>query len=84
MSNEGWLTEFKIALVDDDREKMIELNENLPTFEKIEQMKEAQAYIAEAIRRLHSSREEVRSNMKKLQKTKSFLKSSDRIRIAYS
>lgn len=75
MSSQEWLNAFKIALINENIEKMDELNAQLPQFETVEQMKEAQAYIAQAADLMQQQQLELRNNMNKILKTKKYLKS---------
>ena len=75
MSNQEWLESFKIALINEDIDAMDALNTRLPQFDNVAQMKEAQAYIAQAADLMQSRQLELRSNMNKIKQTKKYLKS---------
>ena len=75
MSSQDWLKEFKIALVDEDEARLDALNANMPEFDSLKQMQEAQAYIYQAVELLLQKQAELRSNMEKITKTKKFLNS---------
>ena len=52
-----WIDELKIAIINEQLDRIIELYDSIPEFETIEQMQEASALIKIAIEQLEDERE---------------------------
>ena len=68
-----WLNQLKIAIIEEDVDKMQELFKSMPQFETIEEMKSAQALIKEATNLLHTLQDEVAAKMRQLKKNIKYL-----------
>ncbi|NPA82574.1 MAG: hypothetical protein GXO31_08190 [Epsilonproteobacteria bacterium] len=68
-----WLNSFKIALIEEDTEKLKELISDMPCFEKLEDMQTAFSLISEAISLITQKRDQIKKDMDRLNKAKSFL-----------
>lgn len=75
LSGQSWLTQYKLALIEEDFEQMEELNKALPQFDTIAQMEEAQAYIKQSASILLQKQKELRKNMNDIISTKKYLNS---------
>lgn len=75
----SWVKELKIAIVEEDEEKIYTLISNLPKFNSIEEANAVMALMQEAYRFILEKMQETKHIMKKLKTSKSFLE-SDRIK----
>lgn len=71
MKNE-WLTAFKIALIELDCKRLGVLQESMPSFRTEEEVREAQALIAQAIELFRAENEKTQGAMDQLKKAKMF------------
>lgn len=71
-----WFTRLQIAIVEKNPELIDELMEDIPEFKDINEMKSAASLIQEALRLLHTLRDETGETLVKLQKHKNFLEST--------
>ncbi len=73
-----WLNSLKIAIIEQDTEKMAQLMDALPQFEKQEEIASALVLIAEAKKMIVGLREDTMHSMAQMQKSISFLESTQR------
>ena len=74
-----WIKELKIAIVEEDEEKIYNLMSNLPEFNSIEEANTVMALMQEAYKFILKKIDETKQVMRKLKTSKSFLE-SDRIK----
>jgi len=75
VSSQSWLDEFKLALIEEDLDSIALLNEELPEFDDVKQMQEAQAYIKQAAQIILQRQNELRKKMNDIAKAKKYLNS---------
>jgi len=68
-----WLNKVKIALIEEEYETLSSLCQEMPSFEDIQQMHEANALIQEAILSLKNEQQKTQETMQKLKKNAHFL-----------
>ncbi len=71
-----WINEFKIAVIEEDIDKIRELILTMPSFEKVEEMKEAFSLIGEAKKLVQKHKNQVAIEMDKIRKSKKFLETA--------
>ncbi len=71
----NWLDSLKIAIIQKDSDKAFELTQNLPQFESLEDMLEAQELISQVITLLEEDKEETKKQMQQIKAAKKFLES---------
>jgi len=71
-----WLTEFKIALVEKNTDKLAKLMEDVPHLEKAEDIEQALFLLKQATELVESLKNETAISMKKVKTHISFLKST--------
>ena len=71
-----WLTKLQIAIIEKNPELISILVAEMPKFEDVDDMKRAASLIKEALKLLHSLKNETGETLKKLQKHKDFLNSA--------
>ncbi len=71
-----WLTDFKIAIVEENVEKLDELMKNLPKFEHLQEKEEAYYLIQEASALVTALQDKTAHSMKQIKKSLDFLKST--------
>ncbi len=74
----NWLNELKIAIIEENENKIYELISNLPQFNSLEEARDATALMQEAYKFILKKMEETKKVMNSLKISKSFLE-SDRI-----
>ena len=73
-----WVDQLKIALIEKDETKIEKLVEQLPSFNSIEEMKEAAYMMQEAHDFLTSQKEKLATNLLKIKKQKEFLDTANK------
>jgi len=76
-----WLNKLQLAIIDKDPKKINTLVEQMPQLESIDDMKKASVLIKEALKLLHTLKDETASSMKQLKKHQDFLKSTTQSKI---
>lgn len=71
----SWINDLKIAIIEEDIEKITSIADSLPKFQDINDAKEALNLIREAIKIVENKKEETLDIMNKIKKTKAFLTS---------
>ena len=71
----AWLNSIKIAIIEEDIEKIETLTKELPSFDSKQKAQEALALIGEAIKVVDSEKQKTLKTMKKIRQTKAFLES---------
>lgn len=71
-----WLDDFKIALVENNIDKLETLANNMPKFDTISEMKEALQLIDNARTKITKLKDQTLQDMNKIKQTISFVKSS--------
>lgn len=77
LPNQHWLTNFKIAIVQKDTDKIIKLYNTMPEFDAPQEIEEISALLLEAIHLIHNEKQTIASQMQKLRKSKAFLQASN-------
>ena len=72
----GWLNELKVAIISKDSQKISTLIDTMPTFEKIEQMREALYLIKEAYFVMTELKSETLVQREQIKKNIDFLEST--------
>lgn len=72
MKMESYLNRLKAAVINGDLKKIELIIKEKPTFESIEEAKEIQAYIKEAIKLFEEEKNRVLKNMKKIKQIKNY------------
>lgn len=72
-----WLQEFKIALIEEDTQKLAELSDADLQFETVEEVQEAMLLIQQADKLFNRLKNETALAMKQLKKNIDFLKSTE-------
>ena len=72
-----WLSSLKIAIVEQNTEKIEILIDELPDFETAKELDEAQYLFKEAALLIHSLKNTTQSSMQQLQKNLTFLRSTE-------
>ena len=72
-----WLNSLKIALAERNIENINTLIEELPKFETLEEMNEAQYLFKEVAVLLHSLKSETQNSMQQIKKNLTFLRSTE-------
>lgn len=70
-----WIEEFKIALINENEEKALDLLDSIPIFSDFNHLICARELVRELIERLNIKRGILLENMKRLQQIKVFLES---------
>lgn len=73
----NWLEDFKIALIEEDEERLSSLISNLPRFEKREEMESAMRMIEQGRALFEEKKHRLAKEMKELEMSKKFFSSSD-------
>jgi len=73
----SWLDDFKIALIEEDDLKISSLISSMPSFNTIEENKEAMALIDQARKTCILKKEKLRKQMQRLEKSRKFFLSSE-------
>lgn len=71
-----WINELKIAIIEKNPDKIDELVECMPMYDKVEDMKAAAALLKEANMLMFTLKDETAEALKKIKKTKDFLNST--------
>ena len=74
-----WLTNFKIAIVEKNTDKISKLIKDLPQFRDKKDIEEAVYLIREASELLHTLKNETAASMKQIKKNLDFLNSTENI-----
>jgi len=72
-----WLTKLKIAIIEKDVKALSELITDLPQLTEKAEREEAVYLMREALELLHTLQDETASNMSKIKKNLSFLRSTE-------
>jgi hypothetical protein len=72
-SSEQWISDLKIALIEDNHQKIYKLIVDIPEFDNFEQAKEASVMIESALETFNNIRNEARANMTKMKKMREYL-----------
>ena len=70
-----WLNQFKVALIEEDIDKMSELLDTMPQFETIKELEEAKYLIANAFDDALTQKNKISIILSEIKKKSSFLKS---------
>ncbi|WP_300367364.1 hypothetical protein [Hydrogenimonas sp.] len=73
----SWLDDFKIALIEEDEERLSSLITSMPNFETIDEMKSAMHLIDQAKTLFEKKKESLAKQMKEIEASKKFLTSSE-------
>lgn len=73
MNSKAWLNELKIASVNKNDKKVLDLIENLPNFDNIDDLICAREIVQSFIQKLQDDRDELYQGMLKLKQTRLFL-----------
>jgi len=71
-----WIKEFKIAFIEENISKLLELIDTMPQFDSLHEMQEAQALIIQAHDELLPARDKAAKNLQELKKSKEFLQAT--------
>lgn len=71
-----WLQDFKIALIEENVEKMHQLLDEIPQFQSIKELQDAQYLIANALKDTTAQKNKISTILSELKKSSSFVKSS--------
>ncbi len=71
-----WLTRFKLALIQEDENRLLSLIENIPLFESENDMHQALVLIENASDLFEEKKSELNVEMQKVLKTKKYISSS--------
>ena len=71
-----WLTKLKIAIVEENTEKLSNLIQDIPKLDDVKDMREALCLVEEALTLLHRLKSETSTSMKQIKKNLAFLKST--------
>ena len=77
-----WLTNLKIAIIEKNTNKLNDLLEDIPTFEKLEEIEQAIFLLKEATELVQKLKDETAVSMGKIQKNLSFLNATQRVQKA--
>ncbi len=72
-----WLERFKIALIEEDEAGLAALIDDLPAFEKVEEIESAMRLIAQARTLIEAKKERLGREMRALETSRKFLTSSE-------
>ena len=72
-----WLSKLKVAIAEKNIENINELIENLPQFETIDELDEAQYLFKEVYLLINGLKDETQSSMQRIQKNLSFMRSTE-------
>ncbi len=72
-----WLQQFKIALAEQNSDSISKLLDEMPAFEEVSQMREAQFLIAQAFEFIGQLKEETASTISQIKKSRDYLRSTD-------
>ncbi|WP_456380359.1 hypothetical protein [Hydrogenimonas sp.] len=72
-----WIEQFKIALVEEDEERLSSMMEIPHAFETLKEMREAQALIRQAIEMFEKRKSVVSEEMESVERSKKFFSSSE-------
>jgi hypothetical protein len=72
-----WLTKLQIAIIEKNPEAISKLVSEMPNFESVEEMKSASSLIKEALKLLHTLKDETGAALVKLKKHKDFLAATE-------
>ncbi|RDU57832.1 hypothetical protein [Helicobacter sp. MIT 99-5507] len=73
MNSKAWLNELKIASVNKNDKKVLDLIENLPNFDNIDDLICAREIVQSFIQKLQDDRDELYQGMLKLKQARLFL-----------
>jgi hypothetical protein len=71
-----WLTNLQIAIVEKNTKQIQKLVSEMPDFKNVDEMKSAASLVKEALKLLHTLKDETAQTIKKLKKHKDFLNSA--------
>lgn len=71
-----WISSLKIAIIEEDIDKISSLTKELPQYNNIEDAQQALALVGEAVKLLDSKKSEILETMKKIKLTKAYLDDS--------
>lgn len=71
-----WINDLKIAIIEKNADKIDELVECMPMFDKFEDMRDSAALLKEANLLMFTLKDETAESLKKIKKTKEFLDST--------
>ncbi len=72
-----WVRTFKIALLEEDADRLARLTDSMPSFDNIEEMQAALALLQEASKRFERKKASLAKEMLEVREAKKFLTSSD-------
>ena len=78
-----WAKELKIAIAEENEQKIDRLVKELPTFDSLEQMEEAAYLMQEAHTLLTSEKDRISSVLVKIKKQKEFLNATSTLRSSF-
>ena len=71
-----WLNDFKVAMLESNVDKLLQLIDNIPKFETIDELEEAKYLIANAYEDAHKEKNKTAKILQELKKSRSFLENS--------
>jgi len=74
-----WLNKLQIAIVEKNPQRIDELVADMPAFEDVDEMQSAASLVQEALRLVHTLKDETGETLVKLQKHKDFLESTTNV-----
>lgn len=75
-----WIEQFKIALIEEDEERLNALIGSMPRFEDLETLVRAQRLVAQALELFEQRKKEIAGRMREIELSRKFLVSSDELR----
>ena len=73
----NWLDDFKIALIEEDEERLSSLISEMPAFDEVDKMKQAMHLIDQAKKLFEEKKKILGVQMSEIERSKKFLTSSD-------
>ncbi len=75
-----WIEQFKIALIEEDEERLNALIGSMPRFEDLETLVQVQRLVAQALELFEQRKKEIAGRMREIELSRKFLVSSDELR----
>ncbi len=73
MESKEWLTDLKLAIINEELESLEKLGSEIPTFSEDDNLQEALALIKQASKILQAERVSTKRSMENIKKTKEYL-----------
>jgi hypothetical protein len=74
MPSKKWLTDLKLAIINNNIEKIVKCCENIPTFDNLQDTQTAMALLKQSEIIIKQERNNLSSKMQKIKQIKNFLK----------